>query len=256
MQPRLRHALPLVSAAALIAPLACGGRVIDDPVTANGKPPSPNLEAVLQYIQGQMASCTIPGAAVAVVQNGKLVDAAGVGVRGTGMTEPVTPSTLFLFGGSSEPIVGLTALALAQEGKLDFSRPVTDYVPLKLAPGFDPTSISLDQVLLGTAGLPEFHSSNYACGPGDIGSWFAANANLPLWSPPGAVSNFSHLGDGLVGWVIERASSESFADAAAARVLAPAGMTTAPYAPAVAARQAARAGPHHLARRGQLVQGQ
>jgi CubicO group peptidase (beta-lactamase class C family) len=235
--PCLRQALPFLCTAALFAPAACGGKEIDDPpvTTAGGTQPSENLQAVLQYVKGQMSSCTIPGGAIAVVENGKRVDAAGVGVKGAGMSQPVTPSTLFLFGGSSEPVVGLTALALAEEGKLDLSHPVTDYVPLKLGRGFDPKAISVDQVLLGTAGLPEFHSSTYSCGPGDAGSWFSANTSLPLWSPPGVVCNFSHLGDGLVGWVIESVTSQSFADAAAARVFAPAGMKTATYDPTVAA---------------------
>jgi beta-lactamase class C len=234
--PRLRHTSLFLCVILLTVPLACGGTVIgNDAVTTEGGTPSPNLEVVLQFIQGQMTSCTIPGAAVAVVYDGKRVDAAGVGVTGAGTSRPVTPSTLFLFGGSSEPIVGLTALALAQDGKLDLSRPVTEYVPLKLAPGFDPTTLSLDQVLLSTAGIPEFHSSTYSCGPGDVGSWFAANTNLPLWSPPGAVCNFSHLGDGLAAWVIESVTSESFADAAATHVFAPAGMKTATYDSSVAA---------------------
>jgi CubicO group peptidase (beta-lactamase class C family) len=107
-------------------------------------------------------------------------------------------------------------------------------VPLKLASGFDPTAITLDQVLLATAGLPEFHSTTYACGPGTIGSWFSGQPNLPLWSPPGAVCNFSHLGDGLVGWVVEAVTSQTFPEATAQRVLGPAGMKTATYDPSVA----------------------
>jgi CubicO group peptidase (beta-lactamase class C family) len=227
----------LAGAAVLGSPLSCGGKQLDDlPVTTTGRQPSKNLETVLQYMESQMSSCTVPGGAIAVVVDGKLVDAAGVGVESAGSQTRVSPETLFLLGGSSEPIVGLTALALVQEGKLDLSRPVTDYVPLKLGSGFDPSTISVNQVLLGTAGLPEFHSTTYSCGPGDVGAWFASNPSLPLWSPPGAVCNFSHLGDGLAAWVIESASSQSFAQAAAQRVFGPAGMKTATYDPTVAAK--------------------
>jgi len=234
--PSLRSAFALACPAALAFSTACGGETVDPaPVTTAGGAPSPNLQTVLDSIEAQMSSCAIPGAAVAVVHDGHVVEAAGLGTRGGSSTQPVTPSTLFLFGGSSEPIVGLTALALARQGKLDLSRPITDYVPLKLAAGFDASSVTVDQVLLSTAGIPEFHSTTYACGPGDVGTWFADNPSLPLWNPPGAVTNFSHLGDGLAAWAIERASSQPFADAVASLVFTPAGMTTATYDPSVAA---------------------
>jgi CubicO group peptidase (beta-lactamase class C family) len=129
-------------------------------------------------------------------------------------------------GAASTPIVGLTALQLAHEGKLDLSRSVRDYVPLELAAGFDPTRISVNQLLLHTAGLPESHSG-LSCETGPS-TWFATN-HEPLWAPPGSVANFSHIGYAAAGWVIGAASGQSFADAAAQRVFGPTKMKTATY---------------------------
>ena len=54
---------------------ACGGKEIT--TITSPVPPSPNLEDVLQYIEGQMSSCSIPGGSIAVVVNGKLIGAIG-----------------------------------------------------------------------------------------------------------------------------------------------------------------------------------
>ncbi len=222
---------------ALVASVAfagCGGKVAALPiVTPDGE--SPSLAPVLSFLEGQMAQCAIGGGAIAVVQNGKLTDQAGLGFRDTGGAQ-VDPATLFLTGALSKVVLGATALKLVEEGALDTSQAVTTYVPLSLAPGFDPTSITVAQLLAHTSGLPDVHGY-VPCpvGAGQLGAWFAANGSDPLWTPPGAVWNYSQRGYAAAGWVIEQTSSQRFEDAVAQRVFGPAGMTTATYEPGAVA---------------------
>ncbi len=238
----LRCFLSFGAVACALAPLAaCGGKALTDiPVTTTAAQ-SPELQALIQYVKGQMTSCSIPGAAVAVVRRGKPVEAAGIGVMDPVTAAPVKPSTLFGMGAASTPIVALAALSLARDNKLDLSHPVTDYVPLELASGYDPTTITVGELLLHTSGMPENHNPTAICGtqPAD---WFATNGAPPLWAPPGAVWNFSHIGYGVAGWAVAAAAGQTFADAATARVLGPAGMKTATYDPAVAAARGLAAG--------------
>jgi CubicO group peptidase (beta-lactamase class C family) len=149
---------------------------------------------------------------------------------------PVAPSTLFQTAALSKVVVGATALRLVEQGKLDTTRPVTDYVPLSLAPGFDPGGITVANLLAHTSGLPDLDTSQ-ACpvGAGQLGAWFGAAQPPVLWAPPGAVWDYSQRGYAAVGWTIESASSQAFEDAVASRVFGPAGMTTATYEPSVVA---------------------
>jgi CubicO group peptidase (beta-lactamase class C family) len=208
----------------------CGGKT-DYPIVApDGE--SPSLQSVLAFVEQQTLQCSIPGGAIAVVQNGKIVDQAGFGFKDPGGA-PVDPTTLFLSTSLSKVVVGATALALVEEGKLDTSRPVTQYAPLTLAPGFDPSTITVGQLLAHTSGLPDLDASNLSCavGPGQLGAWLAHNAQEPLWTPPGTVWDYSQRGYAAAGWVIESVSSQAFEDAVAQRVFRPAGMTTATYDP-------------------------
>ncbi len=224
-----RICMLVLAAAAVFG--GCGGKT-DTPVVAPDGV-SPQLQAVLSYMEGQMASCSIPGGAIAVVRQGKLAEEAGFGVK-DGST-PVSPSTLFQTAALSKLVVGATALRLVEQGKLDTSRPVTDYVSLSLAPGFDPGGITMGHLLAHTSGLPDVDTSVLSCpvGAGQLGAWFGATGRPALWTPPGAVWDYSQRGYAVAGWVIENASSQPFEDAVAARVFTPAGMTTATYDPSV-----------------------
>jgi len=71
----------------------------------------------------------VPGIAVAVVKDGKVVVAKGYGVRKLGEPDPVTPRTLFGIA-SNTKIFTATALAmLVEEGKLGWDDRVVDRLP-------------------------------------------------------------------------------------------------------------------------------
>jgi CubicO group peptidase (beta-lactamase class C family) len=222
----------------LLACAACGGQVgggVSGPIqVTTPNAPSAELQTVITYITGQMASCHVPGGAIAIVKNGKVTDQAGFGVSDPATGAQATPHTLFLMGAAGTPVLGALALKLAEEGAVDLDHPVTDYVPLQLGGGADPTAISVNQLLLATSGFPE-RLPGQSCGPAAPDAWFLANASQPLWAPTAAVWNFSHIGYGVAAWALADAASESFTDLAASRVFGPAGMTTATYDPAVAA---------------------
>jgi CubicO group peptidase (beta-lactamase class C family) len=214
---------------------ACGGKeltTITSPV-----PPSPNLEDVLQYIEGQMSSCSIPGGSIAVVVNGKLTDQAGFGVKDPVTGAPVTPASLFQVGGMSRLVLGAAVLASVDRGELDLSHPITDYVPLRLAAGFDPSTVPLGDFVLDTAGLPDLDTEGLSCpvGSSALASWFQSDDAEPLWTPPGSVWDYSRRGQAVAGWALGAASSKPFEDVVASRVFGPAGMTTATYDPSVVA---------------------
>ena len=70
------------------------------------------------YIASMLATTRVPGAAVAVVQNGEVVYQQGFGVRELGGSEPVTPETLMMIGSITKPMTATMAATVVDAGEL------------------------------------------------------------------------------------------------------------------------------------------
>ena len=226
-------AAPILTGGVLAVVPACSGRVATSNIPDVA---DPRLQSVLSYVAGQMKSCAIPGGAIAIVENGQFTESEGFGLEDTGGAS-VSATTRFQTAGLTKVVLGATALSLAEKGKLDLSQPVTRYAPLKLAPGFDPSTITVQHLLTHTSGLPDVDTDDMSCavGAGQLAAWFASQPPQPLWSPPGVVWDYSQRGYVAAAWAIEGASSGPFEDAASQLVFIPAGMTTATFDPSVIA---------------------
>nr|MCU0342909.1 beta-lactamase family protein [Ignavibacterium sp.] len=81
------------------------------------------------YVQRGMTNWQIPGAAVLVVKDGKIIVAKGYGVKELGTNNRVDENTLFMIGSNTKAFTG-TALALIEnDGKLKLDDKVTKYLP-------------------------------------------------------------------------------------------------------------------------------
>src|SRR5262245_41486262 len=71
----------------------------------------------------------VPGIAVGVVKDGKLVFAKGYGVRKLGESAPVTPDTLFGIASHTKAFTSAALAILVGEGKLKWDDAVVDHLP-------------------------------------------------------------------------------------------------------------------------------
>jgi len=86
----------------------------------------PDLE---QFIRAQMQGWKVPGLAIAVVQNGRVIYSHGFGLRDVKGNLPVTSKTIFAIGSISKSFTSLSMGMLNDEGKLDWDKPVRPYLP-------------------------------------------------------------------------------------------------------------------------------
>src|SRR3954452_19974976 len=70
----------------------------------------------------------VPGLAIAVVQNDKVIFLKGYGVKETGKTDAVTAHTLFEIGSTTKAFTATVMAMLADEKKLAWDDPVRNYV--------------------------------------------------------------------------------------------------------------------------------
>lgn len=95
-----------------------------------GRAPRPvDVRALDDFIADALARLAVPGAAVAVIENGQVAYERAFGVRALGHPEPVTPSTLFMIGSITKSITTLMQAALVDAGEFGWDTPVTTLLP-------------------------------------------------------------------------------------------------------------------------------
>ncbi|HEX4456619.1 MAG TPA: serine hydrolase domain-containing protein [Polyangia bacterium] len=209
--------------------VACLVGACSQPVpTTQGDASDARFQKVLATIQADMDAYGVAGAAVAIVVDGKLQASAGLGVTARGGHDRVRPTTLFRVASLSKMVLAATAMTFVEQGQLTLTDPVTNYVPLTLAPGFDPSTIPLTTLLDHTSGVPDFDVLICPVGYGQLATYMNAHPKS-LWSTPGQVWNYSNRNFSILGWVLETVGAQPFEQLVESRVLRPAGMTTATY---------------------------
>src|SRR5439155_9581641 len=88
------------------------------------------------FIARALKEYQVPGAAVAVVQDGNVVMAKEYGVRD--MTKPgaVDENTIFQLASVTKSLTGAAVGTVVDEGKLDWDKPIFNYLPEFV--GYDP----------------------------------------------------------------------------------------------------------------------
>src|SRR5262245_23572034 len=86
----------------------------------------PDLDA---YVARVLKEFEVPGLAIAVVKDGKVVIAKGYGVRKLGEAAPVDEQTLFGIASNTKAFTAAALAILVDEGKISWDDPVTKHLP-------------------------------------------------------------------------------------------------------------------------------
>ena len=190
-----------------------------------------------------MRKYAIPGGAVAVLRDGKLIYARGFGYADVENKTSVQPDALFRIASVSKSITAVAVMKMVEEGKLKLDDRVAPYIAhLTPAPGatVDPRweQITIRQLLNHTGGWdrdkpnggfdPMFRP---AIAAGAVNAPAPASAEtiirymkgMPFDFNPGEKHVYSNFGYAILGRVIERASGMRYEEYVRARVLQPVG---------------------------------
>jgi CubicO group peptidase (beta-lactamase class C family) len=100
--------------------------------TAYSHKPAPMpiaLKKIDQIVARAMAAFQVPGIAVGVIKDGKLIFAKGYGVREVGKTDPVNVDTVFQIGSNTKAFTAAALAILVDQGKLGWDDKVIDFLP-------------------------------------------------------------------------------------------------------------------------------
>lgn len=81
------------------------------------------------YVGDALHRFDVPGAAVAVVENGKVVYLNGFGVKQADGTQPVTPDTMMMIGSMTKSMSTMLAASLVDDGRIAWETSLIDLLP-------------------------------------------------------------------------------------------------------------------------------
>jgi CubicO group peptidase (beta-lactamase class C family) len=168
---------------------------------------------LLHWLPQLLELAEVPGLALGVVENGE-VWTWGFGRASPSPGSSVSAATVFEAVSLGKPLFAYAVLQLADDGALDLSRPLYDYLPMPEADSALMRRVTGHHVLSHTTGLPNWREQ-----PGPL---------LPR-SEPG--TRFTYSGEGFfyLQRVVERLTGVPFARFMRERVLEPLGMRESSY---------------------------
>ena len=225
-------AAPLTAGAAQIPPapkpVAAGTPEIP-PAPTRGPQDKAEVEAFVDgLLTAYMRDKHIAGVTVSVVKDGALFFAKGYGYADVAKRKPVDPATtLFRIGSITKLFTWTSVMQLAEQGKLDLSKDINEYLDFKI-PATYPQPITLKDVLTHTPGFEEDPRDLFTEDPAHItpmGQWLPAHIPGRV-RPPGTFSSYSNWATGAAGYIVERVGGEkSWDDYIEKHIIEPLGMT-------------------------------
>ena len=183
-----------------------------------------NLPAL---IEKQMADWRIPGAAIGIVKDGKVIFVRGFGYRDLEKKLPVTTKTLFPIASCSKAFTALSAEMAAEDGILDLDKPIKDYIPDFRLKDDSATAVATIRDFLGhRSGLSDYRFMPWLSGS----SREKLFQSLKYFEPYAEFRKkfiYSNLGYTIAGHVVERASGTTWENYTAEKIFKPLGMTNA-----------------------------
>ncbi|HXG72066.1 MAG TPA: serine hydrolase [Gemmatimonadaceae bacterium] len=185
----------------------------------------PDLDS---YVTRVMSEFKVPGVALAVVKDGKVLAARGYGVRELGKPTPVDAVTRFGIASNTKAFTATALGILVEEGKLAWDAPVIRYLPSFAM--YDPyvtRELTIRDLLV--------HRSGLGLGAGDLLWWPPSTydrkeiARRLRFIKPATSFRTAYAYDNVLyliaGEVIETISGQTWEDFVSSRILAKVGMT-------------------------------
>ena len=180
-------------------------------------------DKVDDYVQGVMKERKIPGIALLVVQDNKVVLSKGYGFSNVELQVPVKPETVFQSGSMGKQFTATAVMMLVEEGKVGLEDPLTKYFPEAPAAW---KNVTVRQLLSHTGGFTDYPEKFDFRRDRTENEILKAIEAVPLAYPPGTKWAYSNLGYATLGILIHRASGKFYGDFLQERVFGPLGMST------------------------------
>ena len=225
-KPLLRRVTALLVPALL---LACGSPPADTHAHS-GRADGPLAGQIHELAQDALREHPAPGISIGVQQGGEVVFAGGFGYADLENEVPATADTVYRIGSVTKQFTAAAAMLLVEEGKLDLSSDLREYLPDYDTQGFE---VTVERLLNHTSGIkgytemPEFWERSRL----DLGheAMLELFSEPPFEFEPGDRYQYNNSGYYLLGVLIERLSGMRYTEFLEARLFGPLGLERTHY---------------------------
>lgn len=198
----------------------------------------PGLEEISAFVEGdidhiddwlnRVMDDRYPSLAAIVVRDGELVYSSAFGVEDKESKRPATTDTQYNVASVTKVFTASLAVILHEQGVVDLDQPAVAYLPPNVRISTTPqrgATITLRQLASHTSGLPrsvadqvQSVEGRYALEPERL---YALLAKVELKFDPGTSREYSNLGFGVLGHVLELAADKPLDDLLQERICTP-----------------------------------
>ena len=177
-----------------------------------------------EYLRTEMKAQQIPGVALAVVKDGKIVLARGYGFANVEHQVPVKAETIFQSGSTGKQFTATAVMMLVEEGKLSLEDKITKYFPD--APE-SWRNITIRHLLTHTSGMTDYPPDFDMRRDYTEDDLLQRIKTIPLAFQPGEKWSYSNLAYVTLGILIHKVSGKFYGDYLQERIFKPLEMSTA-----------------------------
>jgi CubicO group peptidase (beta-lactamase class C family) len=196
-------------------------------MTADLRPSETEAAKKTDAFLSQWEKNDLPGGAVSVVLDGKIVYKRAFGLANLDYDVPNTTSTLFNLASASKPFTAMSIALLAQQGKLSLDDDIRKYLPE--IPKYSET-VTIRHLLDHTSGIREYQALIFFSGQSPdnalsdkiILNLLARQKNISF--KPGEKHQYSNSNYHLLGIIVSRVSGKSLRAFAEENIFKPLGM--------------------------------
>ncbi len=192
----------------------------------SGQAPQPGQAGFDEYVLKAMKDWEVPGLALAVVKDDKIIFAKGYGVRTLGEPTPVDEKTLFAIGSSSKAFTAAAIAMLVDDGKLKWDDPATLHLPgFELYDPYVTRELTVRDLLCHRSGLERADLLWYGSAYDRAEILRRIRYLKPSWSFRSryGYQNIMFLA---AGQIVQNVSGKTWDDFVAERIFKPLGMTS------------------------------
>lgn len=246
-----------------IKALFCASLIFGAGIPAMAQPKPLNAERIAQidaFVEERMEALTIPGVAIALIEDGAVVHARGFGVTVEG-GDPVSANTMFQTGSISKTFTATAILQLVSEQRIGLDNPVVEHLPwFRTASKASSDTITVRHLLSHRSGLSMFKGNRNQDGGSDGADAMELAvrdlARHKLKSKPGARYEYSNANYQILGTLLETIEGQSYEEILKKRIFETAGMSRSLVTMATADQKNAAQGHRYWLTRPQVYNGE
>ncbi|MBY0123792.1 serine hydrolase [Bacillus sp. S/N-304-OC-R1] len=198
-----------------------------------------------KFVQNKMNKTNVPGVSIAIIKDNKVDRYISYGYANIAEGKKVNQDTVFQIASLSKVVTATAIMQLYEKEKLNLDDDINKYLPFSVTnPNFPNEPITIKMLLDHTSGIQDnwdVIDSLYTIdsGGGDSkisigefskeylgvsGKWYSAEKNFTE-NKPGATFDYSNVGFGLLGYIVEQVSDMPFNQYTKNNIFLPLGMS-------------------------------